>query len=198
MTKIKLFLSDEDASMVLEFVVVLPLLIVWMVGCVVFFDAYKAKADADTAAYIIADILSRHEQLNMADINEMANLQGILASKADGPIWMRVSVIEYDEDDDSYSVLFSKIPNGMGGSELIDADIPVAQLWNMYDGETVLLIDATVPYIPMVDWVRIGARNWETRAVISPRASVEILWCGALQADPQCVIDAGIEGTIEG
>lgn len=198
MTKFNLFLSDEDASMTLEFVVVLPLLIVWMVGCVVYFDAYKAKADADTAAYIIADILSRHEQLNMADLNEMATLQGILAAKADGPIWMRVSVIEYEASDDSYTVLFSKLPSGMPGSILIDEDIPVAQLWDMYDGETVLLVDAVVPYIPMVDWVRIGARNWETRAVISPRASIEILWCGATEASPQCVIDGGIQGTIEG
>lgn len=176
MSKFNLFLRDEQASMTLEFVAVLPLMLFWFVGSIVFFDAYKARMDADAAAIVIADVTSRHVYINDNFLDEMVFLHKLLLPKADST-WLRISTIVYDADEDSHSVRWSEVPNSLVGEELEDDDIPVDQLWDMYDGEIAIIVDTMVPYEPMVDWVRIGARNWISRKIITPRPEPFLDWC---------------------
>lgn len=176
MSKLTRFLQDEQASMTLEFVAVLPLMLFWFVGSIVFFDAYKARMDADSAAIVIADVTSRHVYVNDNFLEEMAFLHRVLLPKADAT-WLRISTIVYDADDNQHYVRWSEVPNSLEGEALEDDDIPLDLLWDMYDGEVVIIVDTMVPYQPLVDWVRIGARNWESRKVITPRPEPFLDWC---------------------
>lgn len=172
----KRFWQDETASMTLEFVAILPLMLFWFVGSIVFFNAYKAKMDAGAAAIVIADIVSRHSYVNPTLLEELDFLHGLLLPKASAT-WMRVTAIIYDEASDSYSVRWSEIPEGLTGSPMEDEDIPVDLLWDVADQEQLIIVDTVVPYVPLVDWVRIGARNWESRKIYSPRPERFIEWC---------------------
>lgn len=176
MSKLIQFAQNEQASMTLEFVAVLPLMLFWFVGSIVFFDAYKARMDADAAAIVIADITSRHVYVNDDFLDEMVFLHRLLLPKVD-TTWLRISTIVYDADQNSHSVRWSHVPNALEGEPLEDDDIPTDLLWNMYDGEIAIIVDTQVPYEPMVDWVRIGARNWESRKIIVPRPEPFLDWC---------------------
>jgi len=175
--------------MTLEFVVVLPLLIVWFIGSIVFFDAFKARMDAEAAIATISDITSRQKYLNMEFLDEMAYLQQILLNGAPST-WMRITVLKYhagadplDTADDTFTVLYSKVPDLYEGVELQLEDVPASQIGLMFDGEEFLLVDSLVAYEPMVDWVRIGTRNWQHRKASSIRSGVVLPWCEGTVAE---------------
>ncbi len=169
----KNFRSDERGTITIEFVVVLPLLLFLFIGTIVFFDAYKSRALADSAAYTIADIVSRKEKIDVDALNELLVLQAALLPKTSDDRWMRFTSIVYDADEDSYSVVWSKT-SGAIETVLEDDDIPLEKLPLMYDSETVILVDSYVPYVPIADWVGISAKTFETRVAISPRFFGEI------------------------
>lgn len=175
------FFRDETANMTIEFVVILPLLILWYIGTLVFFDAYKSRMQADAAAFTIADIMSRFEAtpsnpgIEMTDIDELLLLRtSILPSVPPGG-WLRFSSIHYNGDNGLHEVRWSCVATGGLVLELETADIPVAALPLMLNDEVIIMVESTVPYRPLVDWVGIAERTWLTRAIVSPRFEEEIL-----------------------
>ncbi|MCV2881409.1 TadE/TadG family type IV pilus assembly protein [Actibacterium sp. XHP0104] len=56
------FWREEDASMIAEGVMTLPILAWWYVGSLTFFQAYEAKNVNIKAAYTISDMLSREDK----------------------------------------------------------------------------------------------------------------------------------------
>ncbi len=204
MTVLSKFLRDERASMTLEFVVVLPLMVVWFIGSIVFFDAFKARMDAEAAISTITDIASRQKYLNMEFLEEMAYLQQILLNGSPST-WFRISIIKVDAgddrlsiDDDTYEVIYSRIPDAYQGSELQEEDVPRSQIGLRFDGEQIILLDSLVAYEPMVDWVRIGSRNWQHRKASSIRSGVVLPWCEGsaddCDIDPDLIL-AGSDGS---
>ena len=175
------FLRDETANMTVEFVVILPLLILWYIGTLVFFDAYKSRMQADAAAYTIADIMSRFEAtdtkpgLQMNDIDELLLLRTSMLPSAPAGGWLRFSSIHYDDSDGSYNVQWSCVATGGQALGLESGNIPVAELPLMLDDEVIIMVESVVPYRPLVDWVGIAERTWLTRATVSPRFEDEIL-----------------------
>lgn len=184
------FLRDETANMTIEFVVILPLLILWYVGTLVFFDAYKSRMQADAAAYTVADIMSRFEATDsrpgiiMDDIDELLLLRTSILPSVPAGGWLRFSSVHYDDDTGTYDVRWSCVATGGQIERLVDATIPLNEMPLMLDDEVVILVESAVPYRPLVDWVGIVERNWVTRATVSPRFEVEIL-----MAVGQCTYD---------
>lgn len=160
------FGRDQNGSMTVEFVIVVPLLMLWFIGSFVFFQTFRNYTNAEKASFAIADIMSRQSEVDSAYLD---NLQPLFEGLRPGPStgdWLRVSSIAYDEDD-GYTVLWSH--NVAGGDVLDDATAPVEILPAMADGETVILTETYVPYRPMVDWVGIPALTWANRIITRPR-----------------------------
>ncbi len=160
------FGRDEKGSMTVEFVIVLPLLMLWFVGSFVWFQTYRNYSHAEKASFAIADIMSRQTEVTNAFIDDLQPLFGRLQPRASAGQWVRVSSIKYD-DEDGYQVLWSH--NADGGALLTDETMLTELLPEMMDGDTIILTETYVPYRPMVDWVGIPMLTWANRVVTRPR-----------------------------
>ncbi|MEC8629351.1 MAG: hypothetical protein VXY73_04605 [Pseudomonadota bacterium] len=69
------FARDERASLVAEAVLILPALVWWYVGSMVFFQGYQARNVNMKAAYTISDMISRQNaQITPATLNGLGNV----------------------------------------------------------------------------------------------------------------------------
>ena len=49
------------------------------------------------------------------------------------------------------------------------ADIPLASIPTMQDGESILLVDTRVPFAPIAEWVGFTVTEWSNRVPVAPR-----------------------------
>jgi Flp pilus assembly protein TadG len=161
----KRFQADETASITMEFVLILPVLVTWFIGSIVFYDAYNSKATAQRTAHTIADIISRQTDTSNNIIDSLLLVQNRMSPRAAvGSV--RISSIQRN----SAGILQMQWTHATDGSTpLTLADIPLTVLPVINNGESVLLVDTTVPFAPISDWTAITTTNWVNRVSISPR-----------------------------
>jgi hypothetical protein len=160
------FIADEKASLTVEFILMLPVLMTWYVGSIVFFDAFNSKASAQATAHTIADIMSRQTGTSNAFIDQLLTLQNRMLPRENvGTI--RVSSLQKDATG-TLNLLWSHTtdPNAR---PITITDIPQAILPNIANGESVLLVETNVPFVPISKWIGFTAANWINRVVIRPR-----------------------------
>lgn len=169
------FGKDESATATVEFVLFLPLLITWFISSIVFFDAFMERNLAAKASHTILDMLSRKGEamISAGEVTQYLNLQTALLPQAPSAGSLRVSSIVYIDADTGYEVRWSEAV-GASTDVLLTADIPIALLPLMAEGETVILLDTRVPYRPLADWVQITVTGWSNRVAISPRFAAEL------------------------
>lgn len=81
-TALTRFRDDARGSMTIEAVLILPIIIWWYLGMLVFFDAYQARGINLKASYTISDMLSRNisGQVSATDLNGLAGLYDYLTA----------------------------------------------------------------------------------------------------------------------
>ena len=96
--RLRRFRSDSRASMTVEFILVLPLIIWAYAGMYVFWDAFKAKNINVKAAYTISDLVSRADfDISEAYIDRMQQMVEFLNYDRH-PVRMRISFVEMRDD----------------------------------------------------------------------------------------------------
>jgi hypothetical protein len=144
---VRRFAAEESGSITVEFVLWLPLLFVLLAGSYIFFDLYRASSKAVKATYTLGDIVSRQVTVDDAFIDDLLPI--LSASMADNLSGqqVRVSSIQYDADNEVYTVLWSRAVGG--GEVLVDGEIPLEIMPAMADLDTVILTETRVPYAPI-------------------------------------------------
>lgn len=160
------FKDDESASLTMEFVLIVPLLFSWFLGSIVFFDAYNSKATAQRAAHVIADIISRQTDVNNAFIDSLLTIQNRMAPRSSvGTV--RVTSIQRDTSGNLQ--LLWTYSTDSNATALVLPDIPATALPLLGNGESVLILDTTVPFVPLADWVGFTVTNWVNRVPVATR-----------------------------
>lgn len=154
------FKADETASLTMEFVLILPVLMTWFLGSIIFFDAFNSKATAQRTAHTIADILSRQTATNNAFIDDLLEVQNRMLPREQVG-WVRVTSIQKDLAGD-LSVLWTYSTDASATDLEID-DIPEGVLPEIANGESIILVDTSVPFVPISDWVGFTAATWANR-----------------------------------
>ncbi len=168
---IKQFAKDEDASITMEFVIVTPVMVLWWIGSMVFFDAFEARSGAARTAYTIADLVSRQTDTTNAYIDTLLVLQNRMRPRE--PVGMvRITELYRDSAGD-LSVVWSYSTDGLGDALLI-GDVPLGTLPLVANESYLMLVDTTVPYVPLSDIVGIPAQTWFNRIYINPRFTDQI------------------------
>jgi len=166
LTILRRFKEDTSATLTVEFILILPVLMTWFIGSIVFFDAFNSKATAQRTAHTIADIVSRQTSTSNTFIDSLLVLQNRMMPRSNvGAV--RVSSIQKDMAGD-LQILWTHSTD-IAAPALIIANIPPAQIPNMANGESILLIDTSVPFVPISDWIGITAMQWENRVPIAAR-----------------------------
>lgn len=166
------FRDDTEATVTIEFVVAVPLLMLWFVGSFVFWDGFRSRSHANKAAYVVSDIMSRYSQtIDNTNLDNLFSLQDKLLPRANGATNLRITSICYREDsagnNGEYSVVWSRAMGG--GVPLLDVDIPMTIMPTMASGDSIILTETWVPWRPLVAWVGITDQTWRTNLVSRPR-----------------------------
>ena len=159
------FRKDESATVTMEFVIIMPVLVFWYIGSIVFYDAFNSRATAQRTAHTISDIISRQNEVSNAFIDKMLTLQNRMIPREQvGSI--QVSSLKIDALG-NLVVLWSYATDGSPARTA--ADINPSILPNMKIGESVVLVETKVPFTPIAHWVGLVAQTWKNHIVTQPR-----------------------------
>lgn len=167
------FSRDEDGSMTVETVLVLPMLFWAIMASYAYFDGYRQSAANVKAAYTISDLVSREtREINDAYIDSMKEMMELMV-KAESGTRMRITLITYSEADDYHYVRWSA-DRGLGG-KLTDAAVAAIrdQLPPMPDADTLILVETENDYVPKFD-VGLNDVTFENFVFTRPRFTNEI------------------------
>ena len=171
---------DNQGSITVEFVIWFPVLMFWLIGTIVFFDAFKARGNLNTANATVSDIVSRNSEISEDYVNLLFVLQTSMLPRTTNN-GLRISSILFTGTPGNpaspgfYTVEWS----GIAGSfidELQVGDIPPGTMPDMYDTESVLLIESSVPFEPLTAFFGITFRTLRSEITISPRYDARVVW----------------------
>ena len=111
-----------------------------------------------------SSLISSLNSTNNAFIDDLLVLQNRMLPKEPTGI-VRISDIR-KEADTTLTVVWSY---STGSPALTEAAIPLAQIPTMSAGQHILLVDTSVPYVPLSDWIGITAQTWENRIFTNAR-----------------------------
>jgi hypothetical protein len=168
-------IRSEDGSITVEAMCMLPLIIWAFIGSYVFYDAYRAQFVNTKAGYTIGDILSRETTyITPAYMDSLFDLQRFLVDRQD-PIRLRLSVISFDEDTNSYEVRWSE--NRGGGGVLETADLPgmLHLIPTMADGSIAVVVQTSMQYDAIYS-AGIELLDFDDIIVTRPRFAGQLCW----------------------
>ena len=206
---VKRFLRDDRGTVTVEFVLIFPLLALWLGASFIFFDAFKTTSQAAKAAYTIADIVSRQPVIPAGYIDDLHTLQENLLPRSPNGKWLRLTSIEYVEDPDLdgdgepdakyHRVLWSRakplaVDSNGKSNEMTDAEIPTEILPQMSPNDTVVLVENFVPYtsipIPLLSELSFTGLEWRNRIPIRPRYTSQVAMNGPSYSVPPIQVAA--------
>lgn len=163
---IRSFRESEIGATTVEFMIVMPLIVFWFGGTYTFFHAYSEWTRSVKATYTVADVLSRRLVVDREFIEDMNRLYASIMGKDTNDVWLRVSSIEMTEDG---LELDWSVATGLHEELQSDEEIPVEIIPNLVLGETVILVESHMPYVPFQEYIGIEARTLSKKVVVSPR-----------------------------
>ena len=188
------FLTDERASVTVEVVLMMPILLWGYFGLFILFEGYRNLSANIRAAYTISDMLSRETNaINAAYIEGLNDIQDVITQSPHRTV-LRVSVVRYDDDDDQHDLVWSYSTAGKTAVSQAGVDTLLKPyLPSMSDGEVQVVVEtwmAFVPflnidmralYAPYADWSLTGfhAFYFESLVTTRPRFAGQLCWEGA-------------------
>lgn len=165
------FKENTRGAITLELVILTPLLVLWIVGSNSFFDGFKTYLRASKATYTAIDLVSRQTVVNDSYIAIVGTVFDAIVD-ADGSLpSIVVSSIEMSNDD--MSIGWSVATNN--ALPLTDVgNIPANFIPVLLDGETVILIQSAVPFIPKLAWGGLTAKTFTNTVAVTPRFGAKI------------------------
>ncbi|MEL7011742.1 MAG: pilus assembly protein [Pseudomonadota bacterium] len=170
------YAEDERGTAMVETVLTLPMLFWGLTAMFEFFEIHRFQSTRDKASYTIADMISRENDV-ITDIyidNAMTLFNEIADDYATNQI--RISILEYDEDDDEYQVNWSEVRGTGSMAELEDIDVfdehdtlPV-----MNDGEQLILVESSSNYRTVFDMGFSDTMSVTTRVFTSIRFAPQL------------------------
>lgn len=144
------FLRDERGSVLLEFLLFLPILVWAMVAMVVFWDVFRTINTAQKAAYSVSDLISRQED-NLTDsfVDGMQEVFNYLMLGTAQDSRLRITSLYYDQTTDSYKLIFSVSPDNKVPAyteqdlQQLKDRIPI-----LNDKDSVVIVETMVAYTP--------------------------------------------------
>lgn len=170
--RLKRFSRDDRGAITVEFVVWCPILLLWFIGSVAFYDAYRDRGRAEKASHVISDIVSRQVEVSPAFVTSLHDLlETMLADMPPGK-WIRLSSIIYTGGE--YFVQWSDATGS--GLPMEDDEIPSDDLPIMADGDTVIIAETYVPFEPILGWTGMSSGVISRVVPIRPRYTPKIVY----------------------
>ncbi len=174
--RLRAFREDTRGNLTVEAVILMPVIFWAFATTFVFFDMFRQNSVAHKAAFTIGDMLSR-ETLEITP-TYMDSTLTLFDMLTDGELenpGVRVSVVRWDEDTQSYDLRWSEA-RGVA-QELTPAEVG---LWDdvlpsMVDEEQIILVQTWADYKPIYR-IGMGTQQFETFVFTRPRFAPQLVW----------------------
>jgi Flp pilus assembly protein TadG len=161
------FRRDDEGSVVLEAVLVMPFMLWAYVGLFVYWDAFRSINTVQKAAYTVSDMISR-EMLTItpAYLTGMDTLIERLIDQSQNAN-LRVTSVYFDEADQRNEVHWSMSPGGaMPPLTTAALQLLADQIPTMSDGDFVVIVEVVVGFTPSFN---VGVSDMDIRQFIVTR-----------------------------
>jgi len=179
------FGRDDTASLSVEAVLILPILLWAFLATFTFFDIYRAKNLSLKANYAVSDLLSR--ETNAVNTSYLLGLEKVFQYLTQGgdPAWIRVTVVHCSQDcatvdrqlvvDWSHATDQKPQHTSLDVKNHYDRIIPV-----IASGERLIMVETSTNYSPPFSQSLTGitARQMTDIVMTRPRFAPQLLWSG--------------------
>lgn len=175
-TRLDQFRNETRGTVTVEMVITLPLLF-WMLWATYeFFEIHRYQSARDKATYTVADMLSREQDVVTDTYIDNAKVLFDQIANDDGVNQIRVSVIEFDEKNNSYDAVWSEVRGQGKLAPFAEGAIGDGHstLPKMRNAEQLILVEARTVYEPMLDLVFDDTIPMESRVFTSLRFSPQL------------------------
>lgn len=187
MRKVWRFRAEETASVLVEFVIMVPILVYGFVSTLQFFNAYRAELLSTKAALTVADMYSRETGfIDATYLNGTRSLLNYLTADrthAEDAVDFRVSQFFWREQQKDYRVSWSKNRGSRINHTNATLNAMSDKLPVLSDGERMLLIETWTEYEPLYGsgmgrlmGTDLEPIEFSTYVVISPRFAPAVCW----------------------
>lgn len=177
LTKIvRSFRDEEQGSLAVETVLIIPILFWAYLSMFSIFDAYRQHAINQKAAYTIADIVSRETTpLDSDYMDGTRKIVAYLTANLQSNVAVRVTSVKYDGENNVYERDWSE---ARGWRDALSAD-DVTQLYEylptMPDNEHITVVETFVKYDPPFA-TGLQEREIKNFVFTRPRYAPRVLW----------------------
>jgi len=165
------FRADADGNATVEFVIIFPLMFLWLSYSFLFFDAFRSNSLTEKVAFTVADIMSRHDAVDGTDLAYLVAMQNkMLPPRVDQ---RRTRITSICFEDNAYKVLWSHAAANddytADWDELTDETIPLALMPTLANQDSVILAEVYGRWKPLTDWGGLKPQDYVNRLVVRPR-----------------------------
>jgi hypothetical protein len=166
------FAGDDRGAITVEFVIWCPILLLWFIGSVAFYDAYRDRGRAEKASHVISDIVSRQVEVSPDFVTSLHDLLDTMLADMPQGKWIRLSSVKYTGG--NYFVEWSDATGS--GLPMEHEEIPSDDLPVMSDGDTVIIAETYVPYDPILGWNGLSSGTISRVVPIRPRYAPRVVY----------------------
>lgn len=144
------FSKDETGVISLEGIIMIPFLVASILASVVFVDAFRMQSLNLRATYVISDAVSRlWDPVTDDYFDGLWNLHGLQVNFSH-PTDLRMTVVQWSEDDDQYLMRWSASSDTavLPYLDQTDIDNRKAIIPELADGDTLVLVETAMDYTP--------------------------------------------------
>lgn len=176
LSKLRGFARETKASASVEAAIIFPVVFWAYAAMFTYYEAYRAQAVAEKAAYTISDMISRETEAITPDY--MTNARHIykdLSGLSPGETALRVTLLRWDGNQNRFKIDWSQrrgdIPR-LRNRDVRDYD---ALLPPLIANERIILVETASDYEPAFS-VGLAPRVIETFVYTRPRFAPQIVW----------------------
>ena len=166
--------KDEEGSIAVETLLMVPLLAWVFIATLTYFDAYRKQAASLRAGMTVSDMFSRETNVDADFVEGARGLLRYLAPGDPNPD-IRVTAFKWDDDDDEYSSIWSEERGPRDALSTADLATITEILPLMSDNEVAILVETWIKFEPKFS-AGLEEYDMTTYTVISPRFTPHICW----------------------
>ncbi|MBS0125306.1 TadE/TadG family type IV pilus assembly protein [Thetidibacter halocola] len=165
------FARETRGDITTEAIIVLPVLL-WLFGVGwVYFDVFRQQSVNQKANYAISDMLSRQtDRIEAPFVDSTFSLFNVLTRSGATGGGLRLTMVSYDQDTDSWTEEWSHVRGNAGTGDLSDFS---DRLPTVHDGDHLIVVESWDHYAPVFK-VGLDAFDITTFSFTRPRYTPQV------------------------
>ena len=174
--KLRGFAQETKASASVEAAIIFPVIFWAYAAMFTYYEAYRAQAVAEKAAYTISDMISREtDAITPTYMTNARNIYKDLSGLSPGETALRVTLLRWDGEQNRFKVDWSKRRGDIPRLRTRDVGEYDELLPPLVANERIILLETASDYDPAFS-VGLAPRIIETFVYTRPRFTPQIVW----------------------